>query len=67
MNVTSVKVFLTKNYDLTRHKRLHTGETPYSCDEYQKSYTQSSGLSKHNKTAAHLNRMKCKISIKSPT
>ena len=37
---------------------MHTGEKKYSCLVCQKSYFQSSGLSKHNKTAAHIERMK---------
>jgi uncharacterized Zn-finger protein len=46
--------------NLTVHKRLHTGENHFSCDVCQKSYAQSSGLYKHNKTAAHIKRMKSK-------
>ena len=37
---------------------MHTGEKLYSCDVCQKSYSQSSKLSKHNKSAAHNEKMK---------
>jgi uncharacterized Zn-finger protein len=39
---------------------VHTGVKPFSCDVCQKSYAKSSDLSRHNKTAAHIERMKSK-------
>ena len=41
---------------MTKHTRVHT----YSCVVCQKSFSESSSLSKHNKTAAHIKSMKLK-------
>ena len=54
MNVKSVK----RNYDLTNHKRVHTGEKLYLCDLCKKSYAQRNALSRHNKTATHIEKIK---------
>ena len=45
----------SSSVSLAKHTRMHTGEKP--C---QKSFTTSSDLSRHNKTASHFVRMKSK-------
>ncbi len=39
------------------HKRSHTGEKPYSCNICNKAYNSSSKLTRHNKSAEHLEKM----------
>ena len=62
MHMRVHKNTFSDSINLTQHKRLHIGEKPYSCDVCQKSYTRGFALSEHDKTTAHIKRMKSKKS-----
>ena len=51
---------------LTKHFRIHLGEKPYGCAEYEKWYTASSGRDQHIRTHNELSKeqqseLKCEI------
>ena len=39
----------SKNSNLTKHKKLHTGETPYECVICKKTFSTSSNLTRHKR------------------
>lgn len=50
------KVFLS-NANLIIHIRIHTGERPYHCDDCNVSFTNSSHLYRHYRTASHRSKV----------
>jgi uncharacterized Zn-finger protein len=47
MAVKSVGKKFTRFSDLTRHKNIHRGESPYVCSDCNKSFSEKCGLRKH--------------------